>query len=288
MRRPPRSLALAIVLCAALTAAGGLPVDAAPGSGGVAETPARPAGADARGLAFLDRLLRGGAGACRSPGQVRDRDVRRNAASIRAAGLCVTTDTLDGAGRTWRFTAVENRSSGGPVWYLPHDNEREAFDAALYAVARYGGRLFAVESGESRSFAGVDPNRNFAATAAHARPCAIGRPAPRYTGYVMDGFRGARHILAIHNNTRGGSLTADMRTAKSTGFRASGPLSDRDHMVFIAGRLPIEQDGRARALRDRLLAAGLNVVHERVTPGGACANVRMLGSRRRSASSAGR
>ena len=219
-------------------------------------------------LAFLGNLLgtrRGGG--CSGAGDVQDRDVTRNAAAIRAARLCVSQETIAENGISWTFTSIENPAApNGPVWYLPHDNESTAFDAAVYAVARYGGAVVALESGDRRELRGIDPNRYFARDARDAAPCRMRAPTPRYTRTVMDFFNGKRHILAMHNNTRGGALVASMRTAKSTGFRAKGPLADADNMVFIAGLNPITSDRRGMQLRDQLLRAGLNVVYEHVTP----------------------
>lgn len=226
----------------------------------------RPAAEPIR-VAFFGRLLgKGGDGTrgCVSPDSVRDRDVRRNVGLIRQADLCVTAEALTENGIDWRFVSIAHKKArNGPVWYLPHDNESEAFDAAVYAVARYGGRLVAVDGGESRNYRGVDPNRTFALTAAEAVPCAIRHPAPQYTRYVMSLFEGARHVMSMHNNTSGGTITVDVSDGKSTGYRTKGAFSDPDHMVFLAGRGPM--DGSARSMRDRLLSAGLNVVYEEVS-----------------------
>lgn len=215
-------------------------------------------------IAFLGRIFRGGG--CVNPDAVRDQDVRRNLLAIKDAGLCVSQDKLSENGIDWRFTSIANtKSPRGPVWYLPHDDEQSAFDAAVYAVARYGGRLVAVDGGEGRNYRGVDPNRTFALTLAEARPCAIRNPAPRYSEFVMDLFGNSRHIFSMHNNTRGGSISIGVDTAKTKGFRASGQFSDPDHMVYIAGTKPLEADGRARATRDKLMRAGLSVVYEEVS-----------------------
>ncbi|MEO1103444.1 MAG: hypothetical protein AAFW98_06895, partial [Pseudomonadota bacterium] len=144
-------------------------------------------------------------------------------------------------------------------------NESAAFDAAIYSVARYGGKLVAVDGSEERNYGGVDPNRHFAASAGDASACRMRRAAPQYVRYVMGHFRGARHVLSIHNNTRGGGVTVNVNSAKAKGFRASGRFSDPDHLVYIASTRPIAQDRGAAAIRDRLLRAGLNVVHEHVT-----------------------
>ena len=223
--------------------------------------------ADGIELALFGKLLGGGkGGACEAPGGSGDADVRRNAAAIESAGLCVTSESLSENGLQWNFTIVTNPAAPrGPDWYLPHDNENTAFDSAVYAVARYGGRLLAVDGPEARNYQGIDPNRWFADSASEAAPCDMSRASPKYTRHVMGFFKGARYVLSMHNNTAGGTVSADMNSAKAKGYRAGGPYDDRNHMVFIAGREPLERDRDARGWRDRLNAAGLNVVHETVS-----------------------
>ncbi|MEM8551407.1 MAG: hypothetical protein AAGF45_03445 [Pseudomonadota bacterium] len=225
------------------------------------------AGTDVAQLGIFDRLRGGGrrGGNCMDPSASSDQDVRRNSAAISNARLCVTQDSVTDGGLTWRFTIVSSRARG-PVWYMPHDDETQAFDAAIYAVARYGGRLVAVDGNERRQYRGIDGNRHFARDRSAAARCGMRGPSTNYTRFVMGQFRGQRHVLSIHNNTRGGGVSVNMRSAKNTGFRARGRFSDPDHLVFIAGKQPIASSREGQTWRDRLLRAGLNVVYEHVTP----------------------
>ena len=75
--------------------------------------------------------------------------------------LCVTSIQFSEGGRPWFLRIVENKTKPGPLWAVPHNNERAAFDTAADAVRRYGGVIVAVETGGSRYFMGQDPNRNF-------------------------------------------------------------------------------------------------------------------------------
>ena len=74
----------------------------------------------------------------------------------------------------WRLYRIVNlRHPDGPLWFVPHDNENAAFQAAVFAVRSFGGVVIAVE--EARSIDGpdsrmnpdvafgrsIDPNRNF-------------------------------------------------------------------------------------------------------------------------------
>lgn len=220
----------------------------------------------AQGLFGRFRGGGGNSGACLDPASVSDRDVKRAAGTIAAAGLCVSEETVTDRGVSWRFiTIADPKHRNGPVWYLPHDNENTAFSAALYAVQRYGGEMVALETGEGRTFRGIDPNRWFAARSADSAACRLSGATAAYTRHVMQLFKGQHAILTIHNNARGGGVSVNMRGAKTTGFRAGGSLSDPDHLVFIAGTQPIARDGAAQRQRDALLRAGLNVVHEEVS-----------------------
>lgn len=218
-----------------------------------------------------DAALRGTApeerAGCRPVAGETDPDLVRNAARIDAVGLCVTHVQLPENGATFAFVSVENRAAPeGPVWYLPHDDEDEAFDAALRAVTRYGGRLVAAEANEERLAMGADLNRMFAATAADARPCAITDPMPNYTAFVMGLYDGRPHIFSAHNNTDGGGITADVWTDKEQGYPiTTGRFGDADNLIYIAGEGPLAQDRAASALRVRLNGAGLGVVYEKVT-----------------------
>ncbi|WP_226580799.1 hypothetical protein [Acuticoccus sediminis] len=204
---------------------------------------------------------------CDDAGSDADPDVRRNRGAIARAGLCVGRVRLTEGAITWTFVSVENRNHpDGPVWYLPHDNEAEAFDAAVYAVARYGGRMVAVAGDETRFYRGIDPNRYFATTDADARPCRIRRATPTYTAFVMGLFVGRPHIFSAHNNTNGGGITARVWTDKEKGYPiSSGRFGDPDDLIYIAGPRPIADDRDATAIRQKLNEAGLSVVHEHVT-----------------------
>ncbi|MBJ3774276.1 hypothetical protein [Acuticoccus mangrovi] len=221
----------------------------------------RKEAAAARARLFAD-------GNCLEPAQVRDADVQRNRRAIERARLCVTREGVREGAIDWAFTSIENPAHpDGPVWYLPHDDEAEAFDAAVYAITRYGGRMVAVAGPETRYYRLYDPNRYFAADDADARPCKIRRGTPHYTAYVMNLFKGRPQILSMHNNTRGGAVTVNVWDAKNRGYKAGGrrPISDADHLVYIASAKPIDSDPEALARRDLVVAAGMNVVHETVT-----------------------
>lgn len=205
---------------------------------------------------------------CLNPAQSSDRDVTRNRSAIEAAGLCLTRATIREGARPFTFVTITNpQRPDGPAWYLPHDNESEAFDAAVYAVAKYGGAMVAIDGGETRFYRSIDPNRFFGRDASNIRACKMRAPTPTYTDFVMAAFNGRAEVLSIHNNTRGGSVSVNVWSDKEKGFPARGRLSDPDHLVYIAGARPFADDPRAKRQLDALITAGLNVVHEFVRPG---------------------
>ena len=120
-------------------------------------------------------------------------------------GLTVTRSEFRDGRTFWRlYRIVNRRRPAGPLWFVPHDNENAAFQAAVYAVRAYGGEVVAIE--EARSVAGpdsrlngdvdygrpVDPNRNFRdATPAYAREVLAGLGDP------------PRLIVALHTNEPG-------------------------------------------------------------------------------------
>ncbi|BAF71863.1 hypothetical protein [Sulfurovum sp. NBC37-1] len=189
-------------------------------------------------------------------------DVKRNSWSM--DGLCADRITFYENGRKWRMLLVRNiKNPTGPFWYLPHDNENSALDAAVYAVKKFGGGFLAVEANGNRYASGKDPNRNF-------------KPASSYTRTVfkvIDAFKSpSMPYLALHSNrnghqNNGGEGMVSMRVAGThtksypAGSIAVGKkegLHDEDSLVYLAGR---SLDTKKIAA---LNAEGLNVKYELV------------------------
>jgi len=205
-------------------------------------------------------------------------DLRRNHRKL--GGLCIYTVRFDEGPLAWELLLLfDPKRRKGPFWFIPHDNENSAFDAGVWAVARYGGGLLSVVAGSKRYFHGQDPNRNFGTDSESARRCPGQKaPAPRYTGTIfriIDSFRGNYPYLALHNNAdgyrnKGGSGTISMlrSTPRSQAYPATrisslhGGLQDEDSMVYIAG---LSRKAPRNKLH-RLKSAGLNVKYEWVDP----------------------
>ena len=190
-------------------------------------------------------------------------DLKRNSWSM--GSLCADRVTLKEGNRTWTFLLVWNSSHPkGPFWYLPHDNEESAFDAAVYAAKRYGGGFLAVESNGQRHMSGKDPNRNFKKNSPYSK--AICK--------IIDTYKPAQlPYLALHTNAEGhlkngGSGTVSMKKYSKNVYafpagniktgRQKG-LEDEDTMIYLAGK-----EVKREKVKE-FNALGLNVKFEKVT-----------------------
>jgi hypothetical protein len=194
---------------------------------------------------------------------ISDSDIARNAALIRKAGLCYREEKLADAGLKWKLSIIENRAQPqGPRIAIPRDNEGSAFDVAVYAVATYGGRMVAVETGDQKGKARAqDPNRAFGT----GKSCAgLKHPAPRYTERLIGLLKGGRHWFSLHNND--GGLSAATTSGQMTGFvnaAATGALADPHNVVVFAGSELVTEPGPI-GWRNRLQSLGMNVIYEQV------------------------
>lgn len=218
------------------------------------------------------------AATCTDPAAVRDRDVQRNLGAFQVdQTLCISEERFAEHGRNWHMVVIENRKvRRGPVWAILHDNEDSAFDAALYSVSRYGGKMIALETGEGRSFAGQDPNRNFGATSKITAPCRnmASRPAPAFTKAISRHFNRNFPVLTMHSNDNGyagnggsGHISARRSSATMKGIMSPAPrgsLSDEDNAVLTAGTVPFEQNAKAQQLAQYLGGQGINMIYEHV------------------------
>ncbi len=210
---------------------------------------------------------------CRSATELQnssDPDVRNNAEQLAAAGICYSVRTVKERGLSWTFQTFLNAvNPDGPAWFLPHDNENTAFNAAMYALERYGGKVLTVHSGEKRNLGKTDPNRNFGIEKAEIKACKNlkGKPTPKYSRTVLDFFVGQPAVLTMHNNTNGGTVSAAHTDGKNRGMLAAGPpiSKDPDDFIYVTGSKPFSKDKKIRQDVIALRKDGLNVVHEFVT-----------------------
>ena len=222
------------------------------------------------------------ASGCDDPSRERDPDIARNLNTIRKAGLCFKKVVLSEGKYRWVFEVFSHPSHKGPFWVVPHDDENAAFDAAVYATARYGGGFLAVEAGERRIFRGQDPNRNFGTTRTTAKRCRDQRaPAPKFTATIFRIVKAHKAAgapyMALHTNDNGlagyggtGTISVRRQSRVLKGFPsgAKGGLGDEDSVVLIAGRSEYNKNRSAQKTVRGLNKLGLNVIYEHVTKRG--------------------
>ena len=202
-------------------------------------------------------------------------DVRRNIKALNT--LCVDQISFQEGGYKWKMLLVTHpKAPKGAFWFLPHDDERTAFDAAVYATQKYGGGFLAVMADDQRNFQGQDPNRNFGDSRRDAKNCRQqNHPAPRYGRMVfsiIDTYRtSSMPYLALHNNKNGwykngGSGGVSMLKPSSivhnypayANIGKNRGLNDEDSLVYIAGKRQKPDQRKLNAL----LRQGLNTKYE--------------------------
>ena len=197
-------------------------------------------------------------------------DIRRNYKALQ--GLCINQIAFKEGGYHWKMLLVTHpKAPKGPFWFLPHDNEQSAFDAAVYATRKYGGGFLAVMANDQRNFEGQDPNRNFGDTLSTAQNCTKqNQPAPRYGKiifHIIDTYRASSMpYLALHNNTNGGGISILKSTPSVRSFSAykttvdGQGLRDEDSLIYIAGKSRTPNKKKLK----KLLKNGLNTRYETV------------------------
>lgn len=185
----------------------------------------------------------------------------------------------------WRLYRIVNlRHPDGPLWFVPHDNENAAFQAAIFAVRSYGGIVIAVE--EARSVDGPDSRMN--PDVAYGRPIDPNRnfrdDTPNYAATILaDLGSPPRLIIALHTNEPGYDASESTCTppgATNTGkgeisvllcsdlysprpsIRAAWPYDDTDS-VAIVSYLGDRSPASGFCARP-LAAADMNIMYEHV------------------------
>ena len=251
---------------------GNLLADDFTGTIGAAITSKNPGSSQPVQLAFFGR--KNSSTACINPSDIRDRDVSRHSRSLKPGGdICLTTETITEHGRTWKFHIFTNTRRKGPVWGLPHDNEQSAFDTAMYAIRKYGGKFVSIESGENRIYKGQDPNRNFGLSRSETASCGNMRskPSPLFTRAFMKHFNTRYPVLTLHNNTNGGGISAARSTRVMKGMlspvRGKTSLGDPDNAILFAGRKSYTNSTTAKRTTKYFHANGINVIYEHIRSG---------------------
>ncbi|MBS0478835.1 MAG: hypothetical protein JSR79_05995 [Proteobacteria bacterium] len=142
-------------------------------------------------------------------------------------GLTVTRIEFRDDRAFWRLYRIDNiRKPAGPLWFVPHDNENAAFQAAIYAVRAYGGQVVAVE--EARSVDGPDSRMN--GDVAYGKPIDPNRnfrdETPTYASEILAGLgQPPRLIVALHTNEPGYDSAASTCGPQPPAYTGKGEIS---------------------------------------------------------------
>lgn len=225
---------------------------------------------DQLGLTVQGSLL------CVDPLAWSDPDIDRNKHIIDVEGICISANEIAENGLTWRVQVLDSGRPGNN-WIVLHDDENTAFDAALYAIVMYGGKVVDVHLKSSIAFdRRIDPNHNFSLTDDQIRACGVAAssPAPVFTKTIVEQL-GAPPYLSVHNNYDGhyrsgghGNMSVWHSTSDLIGLPAFGAhdrLADEDNFILVSGLSPPGGiTDRMHQLTDELRASGINVIYEYV------------------------
>ena len=208
----------------------------------------------------------------------RDGDFQRNLAELSTNDLCLKMDVFHEGGQTWILQIIQHKLDPGRIlWFVPHDNENDAFDSAVYGLKRYHGTIVAVETGGTRFNGRQDPNRNFQIENATTRCRDQVAPSPIYTERVLRWHKGNALIFALHTNERGyagdghggaGGISIAKPLPGNIPFRAQGHapgLSPDDTVVFLASTAPPQADRNLMTFVQTLQQNQINVLYETVS-----------------------
>jgi hypothetical protein len=216
---------------------------------------------------------------CIEEGAWHDPDMNRNRQLIIDEAICLRVIEFTENDLKWRVQVLDSGRPGNN-WVVLHNDENTAFDSAIYAIGRYGGKVVDVDLLPPTSFdAFVDPNHNFAVTDGQRQTCngPIRRAAPVFTSTIIKQL-GAPPYLALHNNYDGhfrhggnGNISVRHSTQGLFGlpaYDAVARLADEDNFIIVSGLTPSgELTGRIRRLTDELRNSGINVIYEYVHEG---------------------
>ncbi|CAA6821494.1 MAG: Unknown protein [uncultured Sulfurovum sp.] len=203
-------------------------------------------------------------------------DMIRNKDNLK--GLCLYEVQFKEAIYNWKLLLVINpQLPKDAFWFLPHDNENTAFDAALYATQKYGGGFLSVVSQDKRLHQNQDPNRNFSSSQTKEISCKAQKYASNlYTKIIftiIETYKKESYpFLALHSNEnswRGAGGKGSVSILHSSKYVHSYPayknvsssstgLKDEDSLIYIAG---LSKTPDLKILKS-LLSKGIHVKYE--------------------------
>ncbi len=205
---------------------------------------------------------------CLQPSELEDGDgnVSRNVTTLSGADLCIKQHIFDEGNLRWVLHIIQSKQKPSSVfWFVPHDDEHDAFDSALYGIRKFGGTVVAVETNGHRYNGPQDPNRNFDAGIGNTCLYQVAL-SPIYTTSVMRWRPPGAPIVALHTN--GGAISISRPRQGQIPFAAETPFpakSSDNTVIFVASTAPPTNDRNLMHYVKRLNENGINVLYEVVS-----------------------
>jgi len=197
-----------------------------------------------------------------------DGDVRRNMAALSEPDLCIKQHIFDEGPLRWVLQIIQSKLNPRAIfWFVPHDDENDAFDSAIYGVRKFGGTAIAVETGGNRLNGPQDPNRNFDTTASRKCPNQTAR-SPIYTKNVMRWRPPDAPIVALHTNSGLAGISISKPLRGPISFPAVTPIpakSQDNTLIFVASTSPPKKDAKLMQYVKKLNYNGIHVLYEVVS-----------------------
>lgn len=171
----------------------------------------------------------------------------------------------DLTGAKWSLHVLQNmKSPEGPTFFVPHDNENDAFESGALAITTYGGHLLALECGENRACdRNIDPNRHFMLE------------NTLYVSTIMRFFDAKSFpVITLHNNHNShyrlggeGAIYADLEEpyTDGTGFYYAG---DADDLIIYADNHHMDDSPIFQFYQTEFERLNLNSIYEFIRPEG--------------------
>lgn len=171
----------------------------------------------------------------------------------------------DLTGAKWSLHALQNMEAPeGPTFFVPHDNENDAFESGALAITTYGGHLLALECGEKRTCdKDIDPNRHFMLE------------NTLYVSTIMRFYDSKNFpVITLHNNHNShyrlggqGAIYADLEEpyTDGAGFYYAG---DADDLIIYADNYQMDESPIFRFYQTEFERLNLNSIYEFIRPEG--------------------
>lgn len=196
-----------------------------------------------------------------------DKGARGNNDFVDEHGIDVYRESFELKGETFALLRFHKDVPGGctQTYFVPHDDEHAAFDAALRIIGERGGTLLCFDSRGHRNLrteSGIqtkqDPNRMFTESSPFW---------PLAKHVLRQVIQDGKPVITLHNNDPRGSFVRTLEAAKRNRLILSLPEkeSKRDIVwIAISDHAPESERARINRIIGTLKEAGVNCALEKV------------------------